>query len=326
MNGNSDDSGKIRTTRSRTATEVPTAETDRRRRAIYRITLVGMLVNLLLVIGKFAAGVLGNSSAMIADAVHSVSDFATDLIVIVFVGISARPRDAGHGYGHGKFETLATVVIGITLAAVGIGILTKAVEAIVAYTHGAALGRPGAIALVAAGVSLVAKEALFQFTYRLGTREKSPAVVANAWHHRSDALSSAGALAGIAGAFFLGEQWRVLDPAAAILVSVLIGKAAVEMILPGMSELLEASLPAEVERIIEKIVRSVDGVEDPHSLRTRRLGSDIAVDLHVRMDRALTVEASHRTTEEIERRLKERFGPGTMVTVHVEPSRDPVSG
>jgi cation diffusion facilitator family transporter len=285
-----------------------------------------MLINLVLVIGKFAAGVFGRSSAMIADAVHSVSDFATDLIVIVFVGISTRPRDAGHAYGHGKFETLATVVIGIALGAVGVGILTTAIQTIVAYAQGTALERPGAIALVAAGASLVAKEALFQFTYRVGKREKSPAVIANAWHHRSDALSSAGALVGIAGAFFLGEQWRVLDPAAAVLVSVLIGKAAVDLIVPGLRELLEASLPKDIEQVIEETVRGVDGVEDPHGLRTRRVGSDIAIDVHVRMDRALTVEASHRTTEEIEHRLRERFGPGTMVTVHVEPARDPVSG
>lgn len=318
MNDNKHDSEGMRTTPSHTMTEVST-EPARRKRAVYRVTLVGMLVNLLLVIGKFAAGVFGRSSAMIADAVHSVSDFATDVVVIVFVGISTRPRDADHDYGHGKFETLATVVIGIALAVVGVGVMTKAIQTIVAHAQGAALGQPGAVALIAAGASLVAKEALFQVTFRAGKREKSPAVIANAWHHRSDALSSAGALAGIAGAFFLGEQWRVLDPVAAILVSVLIGKAAVEMIVPGLSELLEASLPEEDEQMIEGIVHGVDGVGDPHSLRTRRVGSDIAIDFHVRMNGALTVEESHRITEEIEHRLRDQFGPGTMVSVHVEP-------
>lgn len=295
-----------------------------RRRAVYRVTVIGMLVNLVLVAGKFAAGVIGNSSAMVADAVHSISDFVTDVIVIVFVGISTRPHDASHRYGHGKFETLATVVIGVALFVVAVGILVGAIESIVTYARGGVLPRPGLIALLAAAVSIGAKELLFRLTRRVGVREASPAAIANAWHHRSDALSSVGALVGIAGASLLGEQWRILDPIAAVAVSALVGKAAVEMIGPGMNELLEGSLPAETEREIVEIVRAVGGVDDPHSLRTRRVGAAIAVDIHVRMHRELSVETSHGITEEVEQRLRSRFGPETMVTVHVEPSHPDV--
>lgn len=291
-----------------------------RKRAVYRVTIVGMVTNLLLVVAKLAAGIIGRSAAMVADAVHSISDFATDVIVIVFVGASARPRDETHDYGHGKFETLGTVAIGVSLVAVGAGILVSAIEAIVAYARGGTIERPHFVALGAAAVSVVVKELLFRLTRRVGTREASPAVIANAWHHRSDALSSVGALVGIGGALLLGGQWHVLDPIAAIVVSVLIGKAAVGMIVPGLRELLEASLPLETEREIMDIVRGVEGVEDPHNLRTRRVGTEIAMDVHVRMDRTLSVEASHRATEAVENRIRERFGTGTMVSVHVEPS------
>jgi cation diffusion facilitator family transporter len=298
-----------------------------RTRAIYRVTIVGMLANLLLAAAKLAAGIVGRSAAMIADAVHSVSDLATDVIVIAFVGIAAKPRDDSHDYGHGKFETLASVTIGLALTAAAVGILVGAVESIVLFAEGARLPQPGTVALAAAAVSLVVKEVLFRYTRRVGLRVNSPAMTANAWHHRSDALSSVGALLGIGGAFFLGERWRVLDPAAAVVVSVLIGKAAITMMLPALKELLEASLPADIERAIMTTIRSVDGVRDPHGLRTRRIGPEIVIDVHVRMARDLTVEVSHRITQEVERKLRARFGVGTIVMIHVEPGHDsrPVS-
>lgn len=295
---------------------------EARRTAVYRVSIVGMVVNVLLTVAKFAAGILGRSTAMIADAVHSVSDVATDVVVIVFLRVSMRPRDTSHDYGHGKFETLATVAIAAALAAVAVGILINAVKSIAAFASGTVLSQPGSVALIAAAVSLVVKELLFRYTRKVGSRQRSPAVIANAWHHRTDALSSIGALAGIGGAIFLGERWRVLDPIAAIVVSVLIGKAAVEMIIPGLNELLEASLPPETEREIMAIVRSVHGVRDPHSLKTRKIGAEIAIEIHVRVDSAMTVEASHNITEEVERELEMRFGPGTLVTVHVEPPSD----
>lgn len=163
-----------------------------RERKIYQVTIYGSLVNIALVILKFIAGFLGQSAAMIADAVHSLSDLITDLIVIVFVRLSSKPQDKGHDYGHGKYETLATLLVGVALLAVGGGILKNGIDAIRIYLSGGALSSPGWIALIAALLSIVSKEILFRYTNRVGRKLESPAVIANAWHHRSDALSSIG--------------------------------------------------------------------------------------------------------------------------------------
>ena len=254
---------------------------------------------------------------MTADAVHSFSDLATDVVVIAFARISAKPRDAGHDYGHGKYETLATLLISLALAAVGAGILLSAVRSIRA--EGVVLPRPGAVALVAAGVSVVVKEILYRYTVRAGRRIGSPSVVANAWHHRSDALSSLGTLAGIGCAYFLGEGWRIADPIAALVVAAFIFRIAFGLIRSGLGELMERSLPPETEEEILRIVTADPAVREPHNLRTRRIGASIAVEVHVRVDGDMTVRQSHALTEEIERRLRERFGEGTMIAVHVEP-------
>lgn len=290
-----------------------------RLRAIYRITWVGFAANLALAAGKLAAGIAGRSGAMIADSVHSFSDLITDVVVLVFAKLSAKPKDATHDFGHGKYETLATVIISLFLAFVGIGILRDSVRAIVWALRGDLLPQPGMIALIAAVVSIIVKELLYQYTMRAGRRWDSPSVMANAWHHRSDALSSIGTLVGIACALFLGEKWRVADPIAALVVSLFILKIAYSLIRSGLCELLEQSLPEEVEREILAIVQCSPEVRDPHNLRTRRIGAAIAVDLHVRMDGAMDVQHSHALTEEIERRLRERFGADTIISIHVEP-------
>lgn len=290
-----------------------------RLRAIYRITWVGFAVNLALAAGKLAAGIAGRSGAMIADSVHSFSDLITDVVVLVFAKLSAKPKDATHDFGHGKYETLATVIISLFLAFVGIGILRDSVRAIVWALRGDLLPQPGMIALIAAVVSIIVKELLYQYTMRAGRRWDSPSVMANAWHHRSDALSSIGTLVGIACALFLGEKWRVADPIAALVVSLFILKIAYNLIRSGLCELLEQSLPEEVEREILAIVQCSPEVREPHNLRTRRIGAAIAVDLHVRMDGAMDVQHSHALTEEIERRLRERFGADTIISIHVEP-------
>ncbi len=297
----------------------PTQELRKHR--IYRVTLVGLAVNLVLSAAKLAAGVAGRSGAMVADAVHSLSDVATDVVVILFAGVSARPRDASHDYGHGKYETLATICIALALAVVGAGILVHGIEAVEAVLRGETLPRPGAVALAAAAVSVVVKEALYWYTVRAGRLLRSPSVVANAWHHRSDAFSSLGTLAGIGCAYFFGEEWRIADPAAAMIVALFIFKIAFDLLHDGIDELLERSLPAETEEEILRIAGSVHGVRDPHDLRTRRIGSTVAIELHVRVEGSMSVEASHRLTEEIERLLRERFGEESFVMVHVEPLR-----
>lgn len=296
-----------------------TVDTSTREKEIYRVTLVGFVVNLILSAAKLAAGILGRSGAMVADAIHSFSDMATDIAVIVFARISSKPKDDGHDYGHGKYETLATIIISLALAAVGIGILSSSIGSIRTILEGGTLPRPGAVALVAAVVSIVAKEILYRYTVRVGRRIDSPSVIANAWHHRSDALSSLGTLAGIGCAYFLGEKWRIADPIAALLVAVFIFKIALDLIRTGLGELLEKSLPADVEQEILSIVTANPEIRSPHNLRTRRIGASIVIEVHVRVDGAMSVAHSHALTVDIEHRLRARFGAGTMIAIHVEP-------
>ena len=278
-----------------------------------------MFVNMLLFAFKLVAGIVGRSGAMIADAVHSASDFATDVVVLAFVRISAKPRDDDHHWGHGKYETLASLIIGIALFTVGAEILMDSAEKIKAVAEGEILPRPGAIALVAAAVSVVVKEALYQWTARVGKRVESPSVVANAWHHRSDALSSVGALIGIGLAYFLGEKWRIADPIAAIVVAALIIKVSIELGRTALAELLEKSLPKEVEEEILSIISTTPNVYKPHNLRTRRIGADIAIEVHIRVEGSMTVLDSHEISKVIERALRERFGERTAVAIHIEP-------
>ena len=294
-------------------------DTASREREIYKVTIVGSVVNFVLLLFKFFAGIVGHSAAMLADAVHSLSDFVTDIIVLVFVRISSKPEDEGHDYGHGKYETLATAIIGICLFVVGLGILWNGVQSIWQVVQGDVLPEPGMLALWAALISVVSKEALYQYTALRGRKLNSQAVVANAWHHRSDAFSSIGTMAGIGGAILLGDEWRVLDPIAAVIVSFFILKVSVKLLVPSMNELLEKSLPAEEENRINEIVLSYPGVTAPHHLRTRRIGNNRSIDLHVRMDGKLTLEEAHRRATVIEQRLRAEFGKGTYISIHVEP-------
>lgn len=290
-----------------------------REAGIYRVTLVGSVVNLLLLVFKFVAGILGHSAAMLADAVHSLSDFVTDIIVIVFVRISSKPEDEGHDYGHGKYEILATAIIGLILLFVGFGILWNGATSIWDFWQGGELKEPGMLALWAALVSILFKELLYQYTVLKGRRLNSQAVVANAWHHRSDALSSIGTAIGIGGAILLGEQWLILDPLAAVVVSLFIMKVAIQLLVPCVEELLEKSLPAEVEEKIKQEILAFPGVTSPHHLRTRRIGSSYAIEVHIRMDGQITLEEAHHTATAIENRLKSEFGSRIYINIHVEP-------
>ena len=292
---------------------------DNRQQDIYKVTIWGSIVNFILLIFKFVAGVLGHSSAMVADAIHSLSDFATDIIVLFFVRISSKPADTTHKYGHGKFETLATEFIGFALLAVGIGILIEGTKNIVAVVRGEMLQAPGVIALLAAAVSIISKEILYQYTVYKGRKINSQAVVANAWHHRSDAFSSIGTLVGIAGAMFLGEKWRVLDPVAAIIVSVFILKVAIDILRNSLEELMEHSLPDAEEEEIKQIILSTNGVESPHHLRTRRIGNRVAIEVHICMNGDMTLTKAHQITTEFEQQLKLRFGENTHIGIHTEP-------
>lgn len=295
------------------------ASVQQREKEIFRVTWIGSIVNFGLLVLKFVAGIVGHSAAMVADAVHSLSDFVTDIVVIAFVRISGKPEDEDHGYGHGKYETLATAIIGIILFFVGVGILVNGATTVADTLGGQPLEAPSLIALVAAAASIILKELLYRYTIHTGKRLRSQAVVANAWHHRSDAFSSIGTLVGITGAIFLGERWRILDPIAAIVVSAFIIKVAIQLLKPCVDELLERSLPAEVETRIREIILSFPAVSAPHHLRTRRIGNHIAIEVHVRMDGATPLAAAHSVATDIEQRLKAEFGEDTHIGIHMEP-------
>ena len=293
---------------------------NQREKEIYKVTIVGALSNVTLLIFKFVAGIISNSAAMIADAVHSLSDFITDVVVIVFVKISSKPQDKSHDYGHGKFETLATLIIGIALLFIGLMILYNGVSATYRCIWlGEELHRPGMIAFWAAIFSIILKEAVYQYTVFKGRNLNSQAVIANAWHHRSDAFSSIGTAVGIGGAIFLGDKWVVLDPIAAIVVSVFIINVSLKIIIKSINELLEKSLPDEIENEIIKVAESFDMVKDVHDLRTRRIGNNIAIEMHLLMDGNLSLQCTHNTTELIESELRKKYGEHTHIAIHVEP-------
>lgn len=291
-----------------------------RQKQIYKVTLAGGAVNVILLILKFVAGILGHSAAMIADAVHSLSDFITDLIVLIFVHISGRPQDKSHDYGHGKYETLALTLIGIALLIVAIGIFHNGALRIAAWWKGEELEAPGMLALWAAIVSIILKEITYRYTIQNAKKLDSPALEANAWHHRSDALSSIGTAVGIGGAVLLGKRWAVLDPIASVVVGAFIVKVAIELILQGMRDLLEHSLPDEIEDEIMQIAQSEPDVIEPHDLRTRRIGNRYAIELHILMNGDITLARAHDHADSIENQLKKRFGEHTHVAIHMEPS------
>lgn len=293
----------------------------KRERKIYKVTIMGGIANAILLIFKFVAGFLGHSSAMIADAVHSLSDFLTDIVILIFVKISNKPADKNHDYGHGKFETLATFIIGVVLLAVGIMIFWSGASKIFMSIKGIELEQPGMLAFWAAIVSIIVKEAIARYTIINGRRLNSKAVEANAWHHRSDALSSVGAAAGIAGAIFLGPKWRILDPLAAVVVSIFILIMAVKFLVSCISEFMEHSLSEDIENEIINTVMSFEFVKNVHNLRTRKIGNGIAMDMHVVMDGDLTLEKSHQYTKDIENLLRSRFGDKSFIYLHVEPSK-----
>ena len=264
-----------------------------RNKEIYKVTMVGGAVNVILLLFKFVAGIVGHSAAMVADAVHSLSDFVTDIIVLVFVHISGKPKDKSHDYGHGKYETLAMTIIGVALLIVAVGIVYSGLTKIISWAQGEELEAPGLLALWAALLSIVLKEAVYHYSMIKARMLNSQAVEANAWHHRSDALSSIGTAIGIGGAIFLGQRWTVLDPVASIIVGMFIIKVSVDLLRNGIGDLMEQSLPDAVEDEILQLAASVAGVDEPHDLRTRRLGNHYAIELHILMDGNMPLREAH---------------------------------
>lgn len=290
-----------------------------RNKEIYKVTMAGGAVNVVLLLFKFVAGIVGHSAAMVADAVHSLSDFVTDVIVLVFVHISGKPKDKSHDYGHGKYETLAMTVIGLALLVVAVGIVYSGMTKIIDWANGTDLDAPGMLALWAALLSIVLKEGVYRYSMVKARELNSQAVEANAWHHRSDALSSLGTAIGIGGAIFFGKRWTVLDPIASVVVGMFIVKVAIDLLRRGIGDLMEQSLPDAVEEEMLQMVGAIPGVVEPHNLRTRRIGNHYAIELHIRMDGNISLRESHDKASEVEDMLRNRYGEDTHVAVHVEP-------
>lgn len=287
-----------------------------------RVTWEGLLLNVGLTILKMAAGVFAHSGAIIADAFHSLSDMSTDLALLWGVKAAARPEDEDHQYGHGRIETIISAGIGIFLFAVAGAIFYEGASKIVRVFQGHIPLRPGWAAVAAALFSIISKEWMYRRTIAVGRATRNRALVANAWHHRSDAFSSLGVMIGIFGAIVLGERWRMLDPMAAVVVSVFIIRAAYAIIGGSFNELMDGALTADQEREILDLVNAVEGASQSHRLRTRRIGSRIAIELHVRVRPDLNIRQGHDIATQVETVLRDRFGAGTFVSVHIEPLKE----
>ena len=289
---------------------------------IRSITIWGAVVNIALTVAKIVAGVVGRSAAMIADGIHSLSDLLSDIVVLVFTHISSKGKDRDHSFGHGKFETLATLIVSIILVVVGAKLMSGGIKSIISVIHGEVIPKPGYIALAAAVISIAAKEILYQATVKVGKEVNSPVVVANAWHHRSDALSSIGALLGIGGAIILGDKWTVLDPIASCCISIAIIVIAVKMALPSLSELLETSLPEDIEAEIVRTASEISGVRDIHELKTRRNGISFIIDAHITVDPSISIVEAHDIATNVEEALQLKYGNETQISIHMEPDSE----
>ncbi len=286
------------------------------------VTLIGSILNIILTVFKIIAGVLGRSTAMIADGIHSLSDLLSDIVVFIFVRISAKGRDKDHDYGHGKFETFATLIISLMLILVAANLMSGGIGKIRLILDGGQVESPGMIALWAAVASIILKEGLYRYTIIEGKALNSPMMIANAWHHRSDAFSSVGSLLGIAGAIFLGDRFVILDPITGCAISIFILAMAVKMSVPAIKELLDVSLPDEVEDKIKATAKSISGVIDLHELKTRREGPGIIMEGHLVLDSGISLKEAHDISKKVEAALRKEFGPETQISLHLEPEND----
>ncbi|MBP7462255.1 MAG: cation transporter [Candidatus Delongbacteria bacterium] len=292
---------------------------EQRIRQANRVTWIGLFFNLILSLLKLVAGIMSSSSAMVADAIHSISDLASDLVILCSFRVVKKPIDESHDYGHGKYETIATLILSLMLLLVGGWILYSGIIKIIVSIRGTHLEAPGMLAFWAAVVSIICKEALYRYTLAIGKRIKSQALIANAWHHRSDAFSSIGTALGIGGAIFLGHHWTVLDPIAAIIVSAFIIKIGFSILYDSMHDLSDGSLNEETERQIYQLASRVDGVLNPHQLRTRRIGNSIAMDIHINVNSALNITQAHHIATRLEESIRAEYGRDTFISVHIEP-------
>jgi len=284
---------------------------------VRKVTWIGLLTNISLSGLKFAAGYFGRSQALIADAIHSLTDTTTDIAVIAGSHYWSRPPDENHPYGHRRLETLVTAFIGLMLAAAGIGIGWQAISTL----HEQHDSPPGWIALYAAMASIITKEILYRWTAAVGKKIKSPALAANAWHHRSDAISSLPVLIAVGGAL-LFPSWSFLDRVGAVVVSIFILHAAIKIIWPAVSELIDAGAPEEIQKKITKIVCNTSGVREVHAVRSRYVSSSIQIDMHIVVDGSISVREGHEIADKVENSIISGLPEVVDVVVHVDPSED----
>jgi cation diffusion facilitator family transporter len=282
---------------------------------------IGLIINLLLAAAKAAAGVLGHSQAVLADAVHSLSDTVTDIAVILGVRYWSAPADENHPHGHGRIETLITVAIGLAVGGVAVGMGVEAIRGLRSHST----MPPTDIALVAALASIAIKEWMYRWTAAVGREVHSPALVANAWHHRSDAISSVPAAIAVAISLIVPE-WAVVDRVGAIIVCLLILQVAWRILRPALDQLVDAGAPADDRRQIEKLALEVEGVEAAHAVRTRYVGAALAVDLHVEVDGGLSVAEGHAIARAVRRKLVNDGPDVADAVVQIEPCRLPPPG
>jgi cation diffusion facilitator family transporter len=294
-----------------------TADTPHKR--AIQVTRIGFMLGVMLALGKFAAGHWGNSYALVADGLHSVSDVVTDIILIFGLYMASRPVDHDHNFGHGKFETVAASLIGVALIVAGASLIYNSYFVFQAEWQGGTTTRPTALAVVAALLSFGVKEFLFVYTLRAGKALGSNSLKANAWHHHSDALSSLGAFIGVGLAWYLGDELGFFDPLAAIVVSFFVLKVGWDVLRDSFNELMEKSLGPDVHRQITTVADGIAGLSNPHSIKTRKIGQDIAIEMHIDVDVNTTVGNAHALTEILEDHLKEAFGESTFISIHVEP-------
>ncbi len=286
---------------------------------IRKVTLVGFWINAALVALKLFFGYWGHSDALVADGYHSLSDFITDFIVLFFVGIAYKKADSEHPYGHGKYETVASVLIGIILMLVAIFIGVEGIDKVIMAVNGEVLSRPDVWTIIIAILSILAKEYSYRYTIGIGRKINSSALIANAWHHRSDVISSVATLAGVSLSFFLGDNWRVLDPIASVIIAIFIGISALQIAKPSIQELLEISLPQAQIDSISNIISNVPGVKSVLNLRSRKNGHFYIIDVNIHVDPDITVRIAHEIANDVETELHNRFGRDMIIYVHIEP-------
>ncbi|MBI9098059.1 MAG: cation transporter [Spirochaetaceae bacterium] len=289
-----------------------------------KTTAIGAILNIGLSLAKIIAGIFGHSQAMVADGIHSLSDLGSDIVVIIGMFLASRPKDSSHNYGHGKFETLTALIIAVFLSTVGFGIGYSGITSAIGILQDDQIIKPHIVTFISAIISIIVKEGLFRYTIKKGRKINSSAIIANAYHHRSDAFSSLGAAVGIGGAILLGNKWVILDPIACVIVSLFIIKEAFHIGKISINELLEVALPEEIQEVILQTAALIPEVEKPHNLKTRRIGNISAVDLHILVDSNITVEKGHSIAHKVETAIKEKLGSEMIFSIHIEPKNNQI--